>query len=45
MRGMQPAKRTIFIQLQFVWSVFLIFSRRIVSTLAGTTCKSYGVSH
>ena len=45
MRSMTPAKRTILVELQFTGSILLIFGRRIIPTLAGTTCKGNYISH
>jgi len=45
MRGVHPAKRTVFIKLQFIWSIPLIFGGRIITTLTRGACKSDNVSH
>ncbi len=44
-RSMNSTKRTIFVKLQFIGSVFLILCRRIIATFACATCKSYYISH
>ena len=42
---MDPAKRTVLTQLKLARSIFLVFGRRIVTTLARATCKSNYISH
>ncbi len=44
-RGMRPAKGTIFFKLQLTRCILFVFRRRIVATLAGTTCKGNDISH
>ena len=44
-RSMYPAKRAIFIQLELARGIFLVFRRRVVTTLARAACKSNYISH
>jgi hypothetical protein len=45
MRGVYPAKRTVFAELKLARGVLFVFRRSVVTTLAGTACKSDDVSH
>ena len=45
MRSMNPAERTVLIELEFAWRVLLIFCRRVITTLAGTACKGNDIPH
>ena len=45
MGGVLPAEATVLVKLQLIWSISLVFRRRVIPLLTLSTSKSDNVTH